>query len=83
VGLGQIEALYRALYDLKGWTPRQVDECELWELASLLIRDEAKLNGQPSPRSGLTGRALLEARVRAAKEGRPPPEFGPQPNLVN
>lgn len=82
MGLGQIEALYRVFFDLHGWTPRQVDECELWELASLLIRDDVVSNGQ-SPSRSLTGRALLEARVRAAREGKPPPTFGPQPSILN
>ena len=61
------------MFDLHGWTPRQVDGCELWELASLLVRDPSETpqagNGHPGR---LTGKALLEARVRAYREGKPP-----------
>jgi len=83
VGLGEAEALYRALFDLKGWTPRQVDSCELWELAALLVRDEAQAPAGSNGSVGLTGKALLEARIKAHREGKPPPSFGPRPSILN
>jgi hypothetical protein len=82
LGLGEAEGLYRIMFDLHGWSPREVDDCELWELTLLLVRDQTSSNGQ-APNRGLTGRALLEARVRAAREGRPPPSFGPRDIPLN
>lgn len=57
---------------MRGWSPRQVDECEIWELAVML--------GKGKSAKRLTGRALLEARVRAAQEGRPPPDISLVPS---
>ncbi|MFN2592954.1 MAG: hypothetical protein ABR532_09010 [Candidatus Dormibacteria bacterium] len=57
-------------FELRGWTPRQVDACTLWELAVML--GVGKTETRPGT---LTGRALLAARVKAAREGLPPPSI--------
>lgn len=71
VGLSEAGSLYRLMAETRGWTPRQTDECELWELAVILGLDkEGEASAKP-----LTGRALLAARVKAHAEGRPPPSI--------
>jgi hypothetical protein len=77
LGLGEVESLYRVFFELKGWGPRQVDACEIWELAVMLGV------GKPDAKPGvLTGRALLAARVKAAQEGRPPPSISLVPTAM-
>ena len=71
LGLGEAESLYRVFFEVRGWGPRQVDECELWELAVML----GKARSETGSGRVLTGRALLRARVEAAREGRPPPSI--------
>lgn len=78
VGLSEAESLYRVFFEVKGWTPRQVDECQIWELAVMLGigRKDGAVTGK------LTGQALLAARVKAAREGRPPPSISLVPTSL-
>lgn len=71
-------------------TPRQVDQCEPWEIARLLGvgdhdpavpltrlakgRGDAGTPEQPVDPSTL-GRDMIEARLRAAEQGLPPPTW--------
>lgn len=79
LGLGEAESLYRAFFELKGWEPSKVDACEIWQLAVMLGV------GKPTTGSGrgmLTGHALLAARVKADREGRPPPSISLVPTAL-
>lgn len=77
MGLGEAESLYRVFFELKGWSPSQVDACEIWELAVML-----GVGKTDRPTGRLTGHALLAARVKAAAEGRPPPSISLVPTSL-
>jgi hypothetical protein len=78
VGLSEVESLYRLFFEAKGWSPRQVDELEIWEAAVMLGIGKRDSAGGGT----LTGRALLAARVKAAAEGRPPPSISLVPTSL-
>jgi hypothetical protein len=62
-------ALYKALAPL-GFTPRQVDELEMWECA-VILGVEAD-----------SGSDLISQRLAAARGEAPPPDVPPTPDAV-
>lgn len=68
--MDEIGPLYRVCAQM-GFTPREVDEMELWEVATILGIEGGSAGG------GLSGDDLLAARVRAAKTGEAMPEAAP------
>lgn len=56
-------SLYFELAKLYGYTPREVDQLEVWEAATLLGADDAE-QGKP-----IDHRELLRRRVESAKTG--------------
>jgi hypothetical protein len=57
--------------EARGMPPREVDACEIWEIAKLLgVKDSEAAPGRPQ---GLSGFELLKARVEAHKKSLPPP----------
>lgn len=72
--------LYRRCALAHGWTPEQVNRLEVWEAAAAL--GEATRAHEDRPASGQagvssSGRDLVAERVRAHREGRPPPDVDP------
>lgn len=85
VRLAEVAPIYRALAGegFDGFSPREVDEMELWEIAELLgINDPADAGAPVSVEQfQAQSQALLAERVRRAESGlappRPPPSAGP------
>lgn len=69
--------LYRRCAIAHGWTPQQVNRQEVWEVAAALGEATAHLEDRPGDGTADVssgGRDLVAERVRAHREGRPPPE---------
>lgn len=69
--------LYRRCAVAHGWTPEQVNGMEVWEVAAALGEATRSMEDRPDGgQAGVSssGRDLVAERVRAHREGRPPPE---------
>lgn len=76
--LAEVAPIYRTLgQEPFGFTPREVDEMELWEIGEFLgFHDPPDSPGGEVTEDEFRRRSqeLIEARVRAAQEGAPQPE---------